>query len=199
MISHAEALAVTPKLYRRHVTKDRLESDRSIVFKRSLQSAIPWWEPYQCSRDAAEVILRPEWGWEYFGTFTFKSHVHPEAAVKAYNRMIHWVNREVFGKRYWNNKDKGILHVFSMEMQKRDVLHFHNLMSRIDGSLRRLEIMDQWCDVMKCGIARVRQFEPGQGAEQYLAKYLSKGGELYFDGPVHLVASRMGFSWDSTR
>jgi hypothetical protein len=153
-------------------------------------SNVPAWEKIQLGRDYAEILQRSEWGWDWFGHLTFREAIHPEAADKIFMRWTHNINRRVFGSRYWNRKETdGVLWARGLEMQKREVIHYHFLMSRVPGELGRFEMMDAW-DAM-AGYARIHPFITAQGAESYVVKYASKGGQIDFGGPLRLVANRL--------
>lgn len=136
------------------------------------------------------MLMRPEWGWDIFGHLTFKDPTHPEAADKVFMKWLHILNREVFGVRYYNRKKTdGILWARALEMQKCEVIHFHVLMSRVPGEIRRLWMMDEWSKL--AGYARIHPFVQAAGAELYICKYAAKGGEIDFGGPLSLVANRL--------
>jgi hypothetical protein len=189
-ITHADALSLTPKLYRRSVTKERTATGHGISTEKAKTASVPWWEPIQLQRDYAEMLQRPAWGWDWFGHLTFREPVHPEAADKVFNKWVHQINRRVFGVRYWNRKETdGVLWARGLEMQKRDVIHYHFLMSRVPGELGRFEMMQAWDDL--AGYARIHPFEAAKGGETYVVKYAAKGGEIDFGGPLSLVSDRL--------
>jgi hypothetical protein len=164
--------------------------DHAIRTEKAKTANTPWWEPIQVQRDYAELLQRPEWGWDWFGHLTFRDPKHPEAADKIFNKWVHQINRKVFGMRYWNRKDKdGVLWARGVEMQKRDVIHYHFLMSRVPGNIKRLVMMDAW-DSM-AGFARIHPFEAAKGGETYVVKYAAKGGEIDFGGPLSLIHNRL--------
>jgi hypothetical protein len=132
------------------------------------------------------MLLRREWGWNWYGHLTFRDEKHPEAADKVFMKWVHNINRKVFGVRYWNRKETdGVLWARGLETQKRGVLHYHFLMSRIPSDLNRLQMMDAWDDL--AGYARIHAYELGRGAEYYICKYAAKGGEIDFGGPLSLL------------
>lgn len=185
-----DALSLTPKLYRRSVTRERSADGHGIVSEKSKTSNTPWWEKIQMQREYAEMLLRPEWGWSWFGHLTFRNAVHPEAAEKVFKRWVHGINREIFGVRYWNRKERdGVLWARGSEMQKREVMHFHFLMARVPDSVNRLRCMDAWNEL--AGYARIHPFESSKGAEYYVVKYAAKGGEVDFGGPLGLMHNRL--------
>jgi hypothetical protein len=190
-ITHADALSITPKLYRKHTTRERAASGHGISYERSRSSNIPWWEVIQLKREWAEVLMWPAWGWDWFGHLTFREPIHPEAADKVFGRWVHRINRKVFGSRWWQRPDRdGVLWARGLEMQKREVIHYHFLMSRVPGDLGRFEMMKSWEDM--AGWARIYAYEAAKGGETYVVKYAAKGGEIEIGGPVHLVKKRHG-------
>lgn len=188
--THAEALADMPKRYCRSVTRERSAAGHGITREPAKTACVPWWEPIQLQRDYAELLQRPEWGWDWFGHLTFREPIHPEAADKVFNRWIHGINRAVFGSRYWNRKDTdGVLWARGLEMQKREVIHYHFLMSRVPGDLGRFAMMRAW--EKTAGFARIHPYEAAKGGETYVVKYAAKGGDIDFGGPLKLVHNRL--------
>lgn len=164
--------------------------DHSIRKEKAKSDNTPWWEPIQIGRDYADMLLRPEWGWDWYGHLTFKDEIHPEAADKIFMKWVHNINRHIFGSRYWNRLDRdGVLWARGLETQKRGVIHYHFLMSRVPGEVKRLVMMDAWNSM--AGFARIYPFEAGKGAEYYICKYAAKGGEIDFGGPLSLVVDRL--------
>lgn len=191
----------TPNLYRQpafrwpmlHPDTGQLVSvsrDRQIHTEKAKTANTPWWEPIQLQREHAELLQRPEWGWDWFGHLTFREEKHPEAAEKIFGKWVHDINRKIFGSRYWNRKDKdGVLWARGTEMQRRGVIHYHFLMSRVPGEIKRLVMMDSW-DKM-AGFARIHPFEAAKGGETYVVKYAAKGGEIEYGGPLGLLQNRL--------
>lgn len=186
-VTFGEALAETPRLYRRTLTRERSAGGHGIVAEKSKTLNTPWWEPIQLQRDYSEMLMRPAWGWDWFGHLTFRDAKHPEAADKIFNKWVHLINRRVFGSRYWSRKQSdGVLWARGLEVQKREVIHYHFLMSRVPGDLGRFEMMDTW-DKM-AGYARIHPYVAAKGAETYVVKYAAKGGEIDFGGPLSMVS-----------
>ena len=123
-----------------------------------------------------------EWPWDWFTTHTFRQEIHPEAANKVWNRWIHQLNRYVFGVRYTNRPYDGVTWARGLEYQRRGVIHFHALLGRIPSTTRRLDWMDKWTEL--AGYARIQPYDSMKGARYYLAKYVSKGGEIDLGGPL---------------
>lgn len=189
-ITGEDLRGMTPALYRRRVTRERSASGHGIMTEKASTADVPWWEPIQLQRDYAELLMRPEWGWDWFGHLTFREPIHPESADKVFNKWVHQINRRVFGVRYWNRKQTdGVLWARGLEMQRREVIHYHFLMSRVPGELGRFEMMEAW-DKM-AGYARVYPYERAKGGESYVVKYAAKGGEVDFGGPLSLLNNRL--------
>lgn len=72
-----------------------------------------------------------------------------------------------------------------LEMQKREVIHYHFLMSRVPGDLSRFAMMAAWDEM--AGYARIHPYEAAKRAESYVVKYAAKGEEVDFCGPLSLV------------
>ncbi len=189
MITHGEAMELTPKRYRKSVTRERSADGHWITREKAKNDDTPWWERIQIGREYAEMLQRPEWGWNWFGHLTFADAKHPEAADKIFMKWVFLINRKVFGSRFWNRKHDGVLWARGLEMQKREVIHYHFLMSRVPGDLGRLQMMDAWSHM--AGWARIYPFEAAKGAELYVVKYAAKGGEIDFGGPLSLLADRL--------
>lgn len=144
----------------------------------------------------ATFLDKPEWSWSWYGHFTFrdvlnpytglKHHVHPETALKTWDKFIHGLNREIYGVRYWKRKHQGVVWARGTELQIRGAIHFHALIGGIPSTVRRLDYLDVWNDL--AGFARIFAYEQGRGAEAYLSKsaYAWKRGEIDLGGPLAL-------------
>ena len=146
----------------------------------------------------ARFLDKPEWNWQWYGHLTFRDiinkydgkadHVHPESAVKTFDKWIHLLNRAAFGVRYWNRTGDGVVWARATELQNRGAIHFHCLIGCIDkpdrAEIRRLDFMDLWWSM--AGMARIYQYKPSHGAEFYLSKscYAWKKGEIDLGGPL---------------
>jgi len=138
---------------------------------------------------------------DWFTTLTFRVETHPESGLKARRRWEHIINRLVYGVRYTSRK-QGISSVIAIEYQKRGVIHLHsldggttvplgreiqphhekNFYVRADGRMefKRMKAIEQWFDL--AGIARIYPFRREGGAEAYVSKYVSKGGDIFLCG-----------------
>ena len=128
----------------------------------------------------AWIVLLSRWSWEWFCTFTFRDPIHPEAADKRFRLLISQANRTLYGPR-WYTKNQGIRWCRALEYQKREVIHYHALLSNI-RDLRRLFWMDRWHEL--AGYARIEQISSIQAVYRYVSKYVVKGGEIDLGGPL---------------
>lgn len=141
------------------------------------------------------------WEWNHYSHFTFRPNtrvvamnqkrvtfIHPESAKKALNRLVIELNKEIFGERFHKRPLEGIIVAAAMERQKSGNPHFHTLMGNIPADVRRMGIVDRW--YRSQGIARVYEYQPNMGAEEYISKlcYLFKDGKMEIDllGPLGL-------------
>lgn len=148
----------------------------------------------------AAFLDKPEWAWAWYGHFTFrdipdqytglKRHVHPETALKVWDKFIHTLNRHVFGVRYWKRKHQGVVWARGTELQIRGAIHFHALVGGVPPHIRRLDYLDYWNEM--AGFARIYEYEQGRGAESYLSKsaYAWKRGDIDLGGPLALKLSQ---------
>ena len=122
--------------------------------------------------------------WSWYGHFTFKEYPHPETASKTFDLFIHKLNRHIFGCRYYKHKEKGVTVARATEYQQRGSIHFHAILGRIPGDVRRLKYMDLWYELG--GISRIYPYQSGLGAEYYMSKstYAWKKGEIDLSGPL---------------
>jgi hypothetical protein len=124
------------------------------------------------------------WPWDWFTTNTFREEIHPESAGKVWNKWLHQLNREIFGSRYWNRPNDGVIWARGLEYQRRGVIHFHGLIGRVPELTAPLVWMDKWNDL--AGFARIFPYDPGKGARFYLSKYVLKGGQIDLGGPLRM-------------
>jgi len=135
---------------------------------------------------SAWVDLLSEFHWQWYITHTFRESVHPERADKLWRLWCSKINRELYGPR-WFKKNKSVYWVRAIELQKRDVIHFHGLMSGIDA-LNQFEWMENWLNldgigtgIGLTGISRIYNIDKGESTDaviSYVSKYVSKGGEI---------------------
>ena len=133
-------------------------------------------------------LLRDEWArflspipFQWFGTFTFETRVHPEAALKRWRRFTNDLNRRLYGRRRAKHAPRGIYWIAATERQKRGVIHLHSLMgdaNDLNTIARRLYWMDHWNDM--AGFARIEAIRSDDAALRYVTKYVTKDGEIEF-------------------
>jgi len=137
-------------------------------------------------RSASWASFLGRYNWFWFCTFTFRESVHPERAEKLFQVLVCMINRQLYGRR-WYKKGRSIRWVRAMEMQKRNVLHYHAL---IGGD--RAQLLDAagfqevWYEM--AGIARISPLEAKDAALAYVSKYVSKGGQIDLGGPLEDLA-----------
>ena len=124
-----------------------------------------------------------QWVWDWFCTLTFRKElVHPEAAGKASRFWIAKINRRLYGSR-WYKKGEGISWVRALEMQRRNVPHYHMLVRGAGvNELLRLYWMDEWEKI--AGYARIERPRDANAVREYCTKYVIKGGEIDIGGPM---------------
>lgn len=120
---------------------------------------------------------------QWFCGFTFRDHVHPEAADKKWRLWISKLNRSLYGPRWYRKSYTSVFHARALEWQKRGVLHYHALIGDVcDINTQAMRYMweREWSDL--AGFADIQPIKPGQESEHavraYCSKYVAKGGEL---------------------
>ena len=85
--------------------------------------------------------------------------------------------------------------VAAIEMQKRDVIHIHMLMSGVKDT-RRLTYMDIWAGLgNKNGYSRIYPVESQIAVSRYLSKYVAKDGEIFLSDNLPDVTSGLVRLW----
>lgn len=121
--------------------------------------------------------------WQWFGTFTYKDPIHPEAADKQF-RFWTRVNDDRFGvsKRAPAVAADRLMWIRGLEWQKRGVLHYHALLRNVPPHLHcraeRRAAAHLWLEISG-GFARIDPVHSSD-AISYVAKYSAKGGEVDF-------------------
>jgi len=150
-----------------------------------------WQEHYRAldrPRQAwADLLMREPWHW--FVTLTFKpaqhgptGGMHPERADKAYRLLAHSIEEELYGRRWQKRRGPlgGLVWARGQEFHKDGRIHFHALLSSLEGDLsqyaRRLSWMDWWYG--RFGIARIEPPDAQEDVAGYVSKYVVKGGEV---------------------
>lgn len=125
-----------------------------------------------------------DYPWQWFATLTFRTPPHPEQAIKKFSQWIHYLNRSLYGRRYYK-KTKEIAWVLALEHHKSGVIHFHALLmdkSDLNESLSRQDANDKWVEL--AGWARIVKIDDKvETVTNYITKYVMKNGEIYV-GPA---------------
>lgn len=121
--------------------------------------------------------------WQWFGTFTYKDPIHPEAADKQFRfwtRLLdsaHGVTR----KAPVTAPDR-VMWTRGLEWQKRGVLHYHALIRSVPWPLQCQQHRDwsekQWFEIAN-GFAMIKP-ATSEDVLSYVTKYSAKGGEVDF-------------------
>jgi len=146
-------------------------------------------------RDAwCQFIGRWEWSW--FVTLTFKSDIHPERADKLFRVFVSKLNRKIYGRRWYKQGHGGFPWVNALEYQRRGVIHFHSLFG---GDIERLYTIDADCLWRElAGFAKIQKIRNAGAVQNYISKYVMKGGQISLGGALtqvaQIVASRRSSS-----
>lgn len=130
-----------------------------------------------CERETCARLI--EWSLgncddAWFVTQTFKSYVNPLTAVRMNEQWIARLNVAIGGHRLrW---------VRATEWQRRQVIHFHQLVLVCDSELPSRKRWEHRWKSVGGGLSRI--YDADRKAAPYLAKYLNKrlGGELQMGG-----------------
>jgi len=126
----------------------------------------------------AEFIRRFEPFEWFINAMTFEDVIHPEQADRRYRRFLDAVNESLFGRR-WRKRGQGVYSIRATEYQRRKVLHYHALAGGGVYKLRRKEWEQRWqAQDEGNGFLRIYPYDPTMGGTLYIAKYVSKGGEV---------------------
>lgn len=140
--------------------------------------------------------LQKEWAeylstyhWQWFVTLTFRFPPHPEQAFKSFRYWVHYLNRKLYGTRYYK-KTTGIFWTLALEYHQSGVIHFHALVGDVeDLNIRfsRKTAAEKWNEI--AGYARIYPINDQMKAvTNYVSKYVVKGGEIELsDGLQHFV------------
>ena len=125
---------------------------------------------------AAHFIKRYEWGW--WCTLTFRGNPSSDYANKLFRCWMHKLNRKTFGNNYYK-RGEGLRWIRGTELQKREAVHFHVLVSS-DAVPSRAEAKAYW--VKLAGDAKVAEYDPSRGAAYYLVKEYAANGNIDLGG-----------------
>jgi hypothetical protein len=137
---------------------------------------------------AAWLDLLGRYDWQWFATFTFLDHIHPEAADKRYRVWVSKLNRHLYGVK-WYKRNQGVCWVRALEYQKRGVLHFHALLLHPTKDLNQIAMRFHWKDVWwqinkdkktgrGRGIADIQKPADVAHVSRYVSKYVIKDGQI---------------------
>jgi len=111
--------------------------------------------------------------------------IHPEAAHKLTMKMIHNLNRQIYGQYYWKHRDtKGVYYAIGWEYQNRGAIHNHMLVGGVPPELDCYRLHE---DIYRlAGRNQVFPYDPILGARFYMSKatYAWKRGEIELGGPL---------------
>lgn len=138
-----------------------------------------------------------EYPWDIFGSIVPNEIVHPESLEKLWRVFIHHINRRVYGKDYWKDKNKGVMWAIGWERQRRGAPHGHYLIAGVPDyvSLKELHF---WLHLHGADFSQVEAYEKDRGAEYYMSKssYAWKHGEIDVS---HTLARYQANSWVSAK
>lgn len=142
-----------------------------------------------------DLLSRYEWAW--FATFTFKEAIHPEAADKKFRYWVAQLGESYLGGNWRRKAARAPQWVRGLEWQKREVLHYHALITNLPRDYIsfpwRMFFCAVWRNLDNGGLARIDQCD-GQGAVySYLSKYVAKGGEIDISATLPNFAPRLAF------
>jgi hypothetical protein len=131
---------------------------------------------------AAWVHVLAAYDWQWFVTCTFREAVHPERADKAFRYWVKLIDAARLGPNYRSPSREPLRTrwVRALEWQKRDVLHYHALIGNLgeydSAEACRRVWADEWDRIG--GFAHIDTIGLVRGVCGYVAKYVSKGGQI---------------------
>ena len=159
--------------------KKVLSIDDALFFEKQLrENPLEGWET-----KAATELLKETWAeylasfadWKSFISLTFRVEKFPDVARSLFYWWVKVNNSHVFGKRYQRAVGHSYFsYVYGIELQKREVIHFHVL---VDKPINYSVTHDAWGD--RCGFAWIDGDLRDKGRViNYVCKYVAKGGEV---------------------
>lgn len=127
----------------------------------------------------AWIEFLAQWYWTLIVTLTFYEPVHPWVADKKFRVWIAKLNREAYGRRYYNHS-KAIQWFRAVEWQHRDVLHYHVLLSRLEGITRDF-CATAW-RTLRGGFVTIELPRRQVAVRRYVTKLVQFGGEPEIGG-----------------
>lgn len=161
---------------------DPAEAWRSRAVKKELQHAFFDW-------------LATAAKWSTFGTLTMRELHTPDVSKKYFTMLLRLINIEAFGKHYVEKVGHSYFnYVIGMELQQREVVHFHFL---ADRPLPYQFIHNWWH--MTMGFAWLEQVRDPVAAMHYVTKYVTKGGnenvDIYLKAPIGKIPKELPSWW----
>ncbi|GAC1489496.1 MAG: hypothetical protein NVS1B5_13880 [Gemmatimonadaceae bacterium] len=99
------------------------------------------------------------------------AEIHPEAADKRFRVWTSKLNRTLYGTR-WYKHDRGIRWAGALEMQRREVIHYHALLGGSGlADVPRFAYMDEWNEL--AGYSRIdppRNKVPRKNANKVISR-----------------------------
>jgi len=147
---------------------------------------------------AAWVVLLARYEWCWFGTFTFKDAIHPEAADKAFKYWVSLVGQSYLGKNWRRKAARAPQWVRGLEWQRRDVLHYHALITNVPREYAefawRVFFRQLWVSRDIGGFMRLDACDGSDAVYSYLTKYVVKGGEIDISPNLPAFVPRLALS-----
>lgn len=127
-------------------------------------------------------------------TQTFEDRSHPETVIKAHRHFLNLLNRELHGNHWKRRGITGAQSILGVERHKSGWPHSHAVIGHPDldigsaqyNALRRglkLECDHQW------GNSKVEVAKNPLHCNRYVAKYITKDGELEISPDLHSLAT----------
>lgn len=112
--------------------------------------------------------------WSGFITLTFKNDTAPDVANRLLQRLISKLNEECFGANYETTIGHSYFsYVFGIELQKREVSHFHLIVDRPVNFQLIHRLWNKWG-----GYAWTALIRDKEKTVMYISKYIGRGGEV---------------------
>lgn len=131
--------------------------------------------------------------WQWFGTFTYKDPIHPEASDKQFRfwtRMLDAAHG--ITKKAPATAPDRLMWTRGLEWQKRGVLHYHALIRCVPWPLQcqrhRTYAENLWREISG-GFAKIK-IAASEDVLAYVTKYSVKGGEVDFSPNFELPDGR---------
>ena len=152
-------------------------------------------DDYTLSNDALaeswKAYVRGFAQWQNFVTLTFRDIVTRDQAEHQFRYLIQVLNRDLFGKHYTRIVGHCYCsYVVGFESQKRGALHMHVL---FDKPINFNLVHVVWNKM--AGFAWIKPVDDVEAVSAYVAKYVSKGGDLSLYKPLQVKEPRFQPFW----